>query len=251
LPEDDAASEPLSPFAGGKPITESAHNLAEDLHDWILGGQDGLVNVLGTILGIAVVTSDKTILIVGGLAAAFAEAISISAVAFTSVKASISYYDSELFRQRIHIRENPELARAVLVDAYERKGLKRHDAHRIVTELTHDENVWLEMIMSEHLHMHKPESMNPLRSATIVGVSATFGSLIPLIPFFFLIGYNAIFTSLLVSAVILFIGGAASAKLTIGNWKVRGLEMATIGIIAAVVGFGIGLLFTSGIITIG
>jgi len=43
------------------------------LKDIILGGQDGLVNVLGVILGVAVATYDTKIVIIAGLAAAFAE----------------------------------------------------------------------------------------------------------------------------------------------------------------------------------
>src|SRR4051794_12144431 len=80
LPDISAAP---SPLLGGKPL-EKSHSLAEDLHDWILGGQDGLVNVLGSILGVAIVTSNKYIIIVAGLASICAESISMAAVAYTS-----------------------------------------------------------------------------------------------------------------------------------------------------------------------
>ena len=42
-----------------------------DLRDIILGGQDGLVNVLGVTLGIAAASGDTRIVLAGGLAAAF------------------------------------------------------------------------------------------------------------------------------------------------------------------------------------
>jgi hypothetical protein len=57
------------------------------LSDVILGGQDGLVNVLGVILGVAAATQDARILIAAGLAATFAESISMGAVAYTSTLA--------------------------------------------------------------------------------------------------------------------------------------------------------------------
>ena len=48
------------------------HRGASALADIILGGQDGLVNVLGVILGVAAATSDPRIVLVAGLAATFA-----------------------------------------------------------------------------------------------------------------------------------------------------------------------------------
>src|SRR2546430_10749393 len=58
------------------------------LSDFILGSQDGLVNGLGVILGVAVASrnlSDPiTIILAGGLAATFAESITRCAVADTS-----------------------------------------------------------------------------------------------------------------------------------------------------------------------
>ena len=49
------------------------HSQASNLSDVILGGQDGLVNVLGVILGVAAATHDARIILVAGLAAAFAK----------------------------------------------------------------------------------------------------------------------------------------------------------------------------------
>src|SRR5512136_1817587 len=73
----------------------------------ILGGQDGLVNVLGVILGVAAATSDPQIVLVAGLAATFAESVSMGAVAFTSTIADADYYDSELKRELRHIEQVP------------------------------------------------------------------------------------------------------------------------------------------------
>ena len=72
-----------------------------NLKDIILGGQDGLVNVLGIILGVAAATFQTKIIIVAGLAAAFAESISMAAVAYTSTDAALSYYNSKLKKSRL------------------------------------------------------------------------------------------------------------------------------------------------------
>lgn len=73
------------------PIT-AKHPLAAKVHDLILGGQDGLVNVLGVVLGVAAATMSTRVVLIAGLAATFAESISMGAVAYTSAKAAREYY---------------------------------------------------------------------------------------------------------------------------------------------------------------
>lgn len=58
-----------------------------ELRDLILGGQDGLVNVLGLSLGLFAAHATGRIIIIAGLAAGFSEAFSMGAVAYTSASA--------------------------------------------------------------------------------------------------------------------------------------------------------------------
>src|SRR5271166_3226572 len=71
------------------------HKFSNPLRDVILGGQDGLVNALGIILGISAASGSVHILIVTVVAASIAESISMGAVAYTSAMAQKDYYDSE------------------------------------------------------------------------------------------------------------------------------------------------------------
>ena len=56
--------------------SHSYANQGNVLRDIILGGQDGLVNVLGSVLGVAAATNDTKIVIIAGIAATLAESIS-------------------------------------------------------------------------------------------------------------------------------------------------------------------------------
>jgi predicted membrane protein (TIGR00267 family) len=55
-----------------------------ELRDIILGGQDGLVNVLGLSLGLFAAGTGARIIIIAALAAGLSEAVSMGAVAYTS-----------------------------------------------------------------------------------------------------------------------------------------------------------------------
>src|ERR671937_647952 len=85
-----------------------SHHRASALSDVILGGQDGLVNVLGVILGVAAATQDAHIVLVAGLAATFAESVSMGAVAYTSTLADADLYESERAREYRHVHQSPE-----------------------------------------------------------------------------------------------------------------------------------------------
>jgi VIT1/CCC1 family predicted Fe2+/Mn2+ transporter len=71
------------------------------LRDLILGGQDGLVNVLGISLGLSAVTEDVRVVIAAGLAATFAESASMGAVAYTSSLAVPGADKSEVRRTTV------------------------------------------------------------------------------------------------------------------------------------------------------
>ena len=172
-------------------MQKTSHAGKVNFRDFILGGQDGLVNVLGLVLGVAGATLNTNIVLISGIVATVAESVSMGAVAYTSSKAAKDYYAS--IKHKLHFAE------------FE----------------------------------------NPFRSAATVGISTVVGSLIPLIPFFFLNIKNAIVVSLIFSALVLFFVGALKARLSIGNWKRSGFEMMVIGIIAALVGYGVGLLLNN------
>src|SRR5512137_3007566 len=114
-----------------QPLTPTQHHLSFDPHargsglsDVILGGQDGLVNVLGVILGVAAATGSTYIVLVAGLAAAVAESVSMGAVAYTSTLADADYYESERAREYRHINELPQLEKDEVRTIYAKKGFK-------------------------------------------------------------------------------------------------------------------------------
>ena len=216
------------------------NDTGEKLRDFILGGQDGLVNVLGVILGVASATNDVRIVIIAGLAATFAESISMAAVAFTAIKAERDFYESEVEREKKEIEDEPEMEKHEIREIYYQKGFRGKDLELIVNKITADKKIWLNVMMREELNLSDRDLNNPLNNAIVVGVSALFGSVIPLIPFFFLPIGMSMQLAVVLAVATLFAAGAVKAKLTHGKWWKSGLELAAIGITAALVGYAIG-----------
>jgi predicted membrane protein (TIGR00267 family) len=219
------------------------HRRASALSDIILGGQDGLVNVLGVILGIAAATNNTQIVLVAGLAATFAESVSMGAVAFTSTLADADFYESERAREYRHIKEVPHLERDEIRKIYAEKGFSGELLERIVDTITANQDIWVAVMMAEEHQLTPTDRSQAIRSALVVGFSAIVGSLIPMTPFVFLPVSTSIWISIAVTALVLFTVGAYKARITIGRpWR-SGAEMALIGTISALVGYAVGALF--------
>ena len=213
------------------------------LKDVILGGQDGVVNVLGLVLGVAIATNDTRIVLVAGLASTFAESISMAAVAYTSTKAALSYYYSELKQEEKEIEEKPKEEKREIKQIYTAKGFRGRTLSAIVNKITSNKQLWLETMMAEELKLTTTGNENPLKNTFIVGISSLMGSLVPLLPFFFLPVKESIYLALASCGVVLFLTGAYKAKVTVGKWWRSGLEMLFIGMLAALAGYLIGLAF--------
>jgi predicted membrane protein (TIGR00267 family) len=219
------------------------HHREFRLADVILGGQDGLVNVLGVILGVAAATQDARIVIAAGLAATFAESISMGAVAYTSRLAENDLYHSEKEREYRHIRLAPHMEVEEIREIYRKKGFSGETLEKIVEVITSNPEVWVNVMMSEEFQMTPPEKSKAMRSALIVGFSALAGSLIPLFPFFFWTVSLSIGISIVIAALTLFIVGVYKARVTIGQPIRSGLQMAVIGTVSALAGYAVGLIF--------
>src|SRR5213080_4095315 len=87
------------------------HRHTNSLRDVILGGQDGLVNILGIILGVIAGDGSRAVLLAAGFAAAITESISMGAVGYTSSVSQRDYYQAERAREAVEIDTMPDAER--------------------------------------------------------------------------------------------------------------------------------------------
>ena len=223
---------------------KEGHMTSFNLPEIILGGQDGLVNVLGVILGVAAATGESRIVIVAGLAATFAESISMAAVAYTWKLAEADYYQSEYEREKWEIEHIPQGEKEEIKTLYQSYGFTGNILDSIVEQITKNKKLWLQVMMEQELKLTPVDRKEAFPAAIIVGLSALAGSFIPLTSYFFLPISLATIVSLIISSLTLYGVGFYKAKKTLGRKFIHsGLEMMIIGMLAALVGYVIGNLF--------
>lgn len=217
------------------------------LYDVILGGQDGLVNILGIILGVIAGGGSKTVLLATGFAAAITESISMGAVGYTSALSQRDYYRSQRAREAEHISTDPEGEREEIRTIYSRMGFAGGLLDSVVDTITANRETWITTIMDEELHLQQVETPSIVRSALVITLATLIGHMIPLLPFVWMARSAALITGLILATLVLFGVGVYSAVTLIGDWRKNGLRFVVIGLGAAAIGFAIGrLLGTSG-----
>jgi vacuolar iron transporter family protein len=226
-----------------EPQHREEHRQANWLRDVILGGQDGLVNILGIVLGVTAGGGSRTILLAAGFAAAITESISMGAVGYTSAVAERDYYQAERAREEAEIEATPEAERDEIRDIYATKGFTGDLLDQVVHTITANRETWLATMMDEELHLQPVQTPDIFRSAIVITFATLVGHLIPLLPFVWLSRTTAMITAIVLSAAVLFGVGVYESVTLVGDWRKNGLKMVAIGLGAAAIGFLIGRLF--------
>jgi vacuolar iron transporter family protein len=216
---------------------------ADWLRDVILGGQDGLVNILGIVLGVISGGGDRTVLLAAGFAAAITESISMGAVGFTSTTADRDFYEAQRAVEGTAVRDDADLERRELTELYRSKGFSGPLLDDVVATITANRDKWVETILEEERHLEPVANQAIMRSSVIITVATLIGHLIPLLPFVFLDRSTALVLAVILSGAVLFGVGTYQALTRVGSWWKQGARMVVIGLGAAALGFAIGHIF--------
>lgn len=212
------------------------------IRDVILGGQDGLVNVLGLVLGMAVATGSPRVVITAGLAALLAESIAMAGVAYTASGAERQLGATlrrALDDRRAKLARSREGARRRrLMDA----GLTPDVLSLLEGEVGIETAAWRDHLEVMRTALAPVRETRPARAATVVGISTALGSAVPLLPFILLPFSIAPAVALATATVVLALAGIERARTTGGRRGRAAAEMVLIGLVSALAGYLIGQL---------
>ncbi len=212
----------------------------EELRQAVFGFEDGLVNVLGIVTGVAAASQSASFVILAGLAGAVANSVSMAAGTYLSIKAQIEHYQMELAREKREMEEYPEIEREEIREIYRKKGFSGKELEMVTKRITSEKKVWLEVMMSEELGLGKGDFPHPLSAALIMVAAVIVGSIFPILPFFFFTPITALIVSLVLSGIALFAAGAIKGVLTSHSWVKSGTEMLIVASLAAAATWFIG-----------
>ncbi len=209
----------------------------------VLGANDGMVSNLSLVMGVAGATLGGKEVLVAGIAGLLAGAISMALGEWLSVQSSRELYNYQIATEKEEIEQNPEEEIAELALIYQTRGISEEAAKSLANQLLQNKDSALDTLAREELGVDPDELGGSAWEAAITSfLLFTIGAIIPLFPFFFLTGMTAVYVSIAVSAVGLFLLGATITLFTGRSVWFSGMRMVIFGLLAAAVTFGIGRL---------
>ncbi len=214
---------------------------ADTLREAVFGLEDGIVSTLGALVGIAIGTQDRFVVVLSGLVIIAVESLSMAAGSYLSSKSEREVTQRYLEEERWEIEHEPERERQELYGYYAARGFTKAEVDILVRRVTSDPKLWLEEMAQHELKIIPGEAINPGRNALVMGLCYIVGGLIPLVSYLTnMTMQHAIPTSIVLSVSGLFLVGAFITRLTKRVWWKSGLEMVTVSVGAAAMGYLIG-----------
>lgn len=209
----------------------------------VLGANDGLLSNLSLVMGVAGANSSGQAILITGFAGLLAGACSMALGEWLSVQSSRELYERQIRIERQELEEAPAEEEEELALIYEAKGLPTAQARTLAARIMQNQAMALDTLSREELGIDPSELGG---SAWIAAMTSFFlfaiGAIIPVIPFLFLQGTIALWTSLLLSGLALFLIGAGITLLTGRSVLFSGIRQVLFGLVAAGITFSTGRL---------
>jgi VIT1/CCC1 family predicted Fe2+/Mn2+ transporter/rubrerythrin len=213
------------------------------LRSVVYGFNDGLTANFGLVAGVIGANVAPHIVIITGIAGAFADALSMGSSGYLAAKSEAEVQAHQIEMERHEMRLMPDLEEDELAVIYEAKGLSPDRARETARAMMKDPSQALDAMVREELNIH-PAELAPLKDGVVTGISTAVGALIPILPFLTMDFRAALWVSLAVSMLAHFAIGAARSLFTGRNLWVSGRDMFLVGFGVAAIGYVIGELIT-------
>jgi VIT1/CCC1 family predicted Fe2+/Mn2+ transporter len=209
----------------------------------VLGANDGLVSNFSLVMGVAGASLSSSTILLTGLAGLLAGAISMALGEWISVQSSRELYEKQIRIEKEEIAQSPEEEAEELALIYQARGLEEKPARQLATQIMSNRETALATLSREELGIDPEELGGSAWEAAITSfLLFALGAIIPVIPYFFLSGMQAVALSALFSAAGLFAIGAAITLFTGRPVWQSGLRQVLFGMAAAAVTYLIGRL---------
>ena len=177
----------------------------------VLGANDGIVSTAGVVMGVAGATDDSGTIVIAGIAALTAGALSMGAGEYVSVSTQRDSEKSILDLEAKELQQMPRTEERELAAMYVEKGLSPETAEKVARELTeHD-------ALRAHADIEfgiDPDNLtNPWHAAWASMLAFTVGALLPLLVVAFVPDGVRILVTVLSTVAALALTGFVSARI--------------------------------------
>ena len=194
-------------------IHEEAHlsNRNHWLRAAVLGANDGLISTASLLVGVAAANPSSQTLLLTGLAALTAGALSMAAGEYISVSSQADTEEADLEQERYELTHNAERELLELTRIYIARGLDHTLAHQVAVALT--EHDALEAHARDEIGLTDLSTAKPIHASVASGLAFTAGAILPIIGILTLPTQSLVWSLASITLVGLILLGVISARL--------------------------------------
>tara|TARA_Y100001960_G_C14609509_1_gene795002 strand:+ start:108 stop:1022 length:915 start_codon:yes stop_codon:yes gene_type:complete len=220
-------------------LSESKSKIASltRIRELIFGLQDGLISTVVLVSSVYGATSDNGLTIIAGLAGALGGTVSMSAGSFLSSRAEKEVLDSQINTELTKFMEDPSNQIDQLVAALTTDGLTEEEAFSITEIMAQNEDVLIRTVIEKELGLSLDEVSVPWKDAVVMGISFLLGTAVPILPYLMIDGPRVVAISIAATGLGLFAMGVGKSRFTKKNPIISGIDILSIGILAATAGY--------------
>ena len=216
------------------PHIERHFTATDVVRDIVIGMSDGLTVPFALAAGLTGAVDRTGIIVTAGLAEIAAGSIAMGLGGYLAAKSDAEHYAKEREREKREVAEIPHEEMREVAEVFEGYGLTREETWPIVEALRKQPKNWIDFMMRFELGLEKPNPKRAMTSALTIAGAYIAGGFIPLGPYIFAgKPLSALFISIGVTLIALFIFGFVKGRFT-GMKPLRSaLQTALIGSAAA------------------
>jgi VIT1/CCC1 family predicted Fe2+/Mn2+ transporter len=217
------------------------HFMASDtVRDIVIGMADGLTVPFALAAGLSGVAQATTIVVTAGLAEIAAGSIAMGLGGYLAARTDYEHYDAERIREIEETQTMPDAEADEVAVIFRGYGLAEEQVGPVVEAIRADQDRWVDFMMRFELGLEAPNPARARQSALTIALSYITGGMVPLLPYILLKDLTtALYVSVGVTLVALFVFGFVKAKVT-GIAALRGgLQTILTGGLAAAAAFTI------------
>jgi VIT1/CCC1 family predicted Fe2+/Mn2+ transporter len=222
----------------GEPHGEGFNDRLNWLRAGVLGANDGIVSVAGIVLGVAGATTDRSHILVAGVAGLVAGALSMGAGEYVSVSTQRDSEEALLAKERQELIDDPDDELAELAGIYVGKGLDPHLALEVARQLTARD------ALGAHAEAElgiDPDDLTSAWSAAAASMASfTVGALLPLLTILLVTPDLRIWVTTAAVVVALALTGWTSARFGYGGTRRAVVRNVGGGLLAMMATYAIG-----------
>lgn len=232
------------------PHVAEAHNSAINsklnwLRAGVLGANDGIVSTACILLGVIAAGSGTSAIMIAGVAAAVAGAVSMALGEYVSVSAQRDSERHFIHLEKSELRDYPVEEHRELVEILQGYGVSHDIADRAVTDIESKDP--LKAHLKLELGIDSEDLTNPWAAALSSAVAFTLGALLPIMSVILAPASSRGLTVTIVTLATLVLTGYVSARISDTNKGRSMLRLLIGGALGLIVTYGVGLLFGTGV----